>query len=126
MVSATPCKIGDNEIKVSSNDPTIDSGTYKVSHTSKKSINKEEKSLTAFQLINIAAKYEEGISLNYSDLYIKNIHTNLTKKNSPTSETDTHVYDQKGLSKTNDIIGQDNLFVNKEKATNKIVRGFIV
>ena len=40
----------------------------------------EKESLTALQLINIASKYEEGILLNYSDLYIKNINANLTKK----------------------------------------------
>ena len=40
----------------------------------------EKESLTALQLINIASKYEEEILLNYSDLYIKNIHANLIKK----------------------------------------------
>ena len=40
----------------------------------------EKESLTALQLINIASKYEEGILLNYSDLYIKNIHTNINQK----------------------------------------------
>ena len=40
----------------------------------------EKESLTALQLINIASKYEEGILLKYSDLYIKNINGNLIKK----------------------------------------------